>query len=90
MFLDTAGFLYAYRWSADGSNFAASFQTGATVPLATWNHVAATFDSNEIKVYINGVEVGSKAYAWPLIDSPASMYIGTDLVTNRWFDGLID
>lgn len=60
------------------------------VPVGTWTHVAATFDATTIKVYINGVEAGTKTYTWPLVDSAFPMSIGTDVINGAWFDGLID
>jgi len=35
----------------------------ATLTLNTWNHVVATYDNQTIKIYVNGSEVGSTAYA---------------------------
>ena len=90
MFLSDDGHLYANRWSTDGSSSANSFDTNTVVPEGTWTHVAATFDDTTIKVYINGVEAGSKTYQWPLKDSTFPMLIGTDINNDRWFDGLID
>ena len=79
MFLADNGHLYAYRWSTGGTGSASSWDTSAVVPVGTWTHVAATFDATNIKAYINGVEVGSTSYAWPLIDSGDPMLIGTDV-----------
>ena len=95
MFLSTNGRLIALRWNTEvGSDNASSLDSDTAVPVGTWTHVAATFDATTIKVYINGVEVGIKAFAFPLVDSafdPAfPMLIGTDTTNNRWFDGLID
>src|SRR5205085_7297882 len=33
--------------------------TGGSIPINQWSHVACTYDSHDIRIYINGVEIAS-------------------------------
>ena len=63
------------------------------VPLDTWSHVAAVFDShsssNNLKYYINGINIATVTYDVDFDTNQATKYIGRRSTTH-YFDGLID
>jgi Concanavalin A-like lectin/glucanases superfamily len=58
----------------------------------SWMHVAATFDGADLRLYKNGLEVGSRAAARELPGATNPFYIGTNKnpAYNEVFEGLID
>jgi Concanavalin A-like lectin/glucanases superfamily/Carboxypeptidase regulatory-like domain/PQQ enzyme repeat len=71
-----------------GGSVAAS---GGSVPLNQWSHVACTYDRQNIRVYINGVQVAFAADTQAIPTSAQNLAIGKeDRFTDRNFDGLID
>ncbi len=82
--------MYLYGPSTDGG---LEYQMGkTTLPLNKWIHVALTYDSKEIKLYLDGeVDYSQKA------DNPievrtneAYFGIGVERESSRFFNGLID
>jgi hypothetical protein len=73
-----------------GGAHAANSPAG-TLTLNQWQHVAGVWDGSTIKVYKNGVEVGSN-YEGNIIpqaqDNP--LHIGTERAISQFFNGLID
>ena len=64
-----------------------------TIELDVWIHAAVTWDGGTMRIYKNGVEVGSMAKAGKLdVDPSVNMAIGNqpDGAENRPFDGIID
>ncbi len=66
------------------------------IPLNTWSHVAGTFDGASIKCFVNGVQVGSVAYAGTIDKSGQYVAKAGRLADNqgasqtRFFNGFID
>ena len=66
--------------------------SGAMV-TGQWYHVAGTFDGATMKIYINGVEVGTKPASGIINTGTYDLNIGRAAYTvggNRYFDGMID
>jgi len=68
---------------------------GGTIPINSWTHVAATYDSasSVLTLYVNGVSVVSAVAFTPgtLIEATdAAVYIGSEPTAQRYFPGLID
>src|SRR6185503_4440102 len=62
----------------------------ATLPLNVWTHLATTYDGTTMRLYVNGVEVGSKAYAGSIATSGGVLSIGGNGVWSEYFKGWID
>lgn len=65
-----------------------------SVPAGFWSHIAAGWDGERLRVYVNGVERASEPFAGPIAPQPAGRplilgnYIGRK---NAYaFDGLLD
>jgi len=69
-------------------------QTGSTISLNNWSHVAITYNSSSktLKTYLNGSEVGSIVGTDPSVASTADLNIGRASVGTLYgyFDGKID
>ncbi len=85
-----------YLSTANVLNFwgcaAADFSTSTTLTANTWYHVGATYDGTNVRVYVNGSQVGSTT-ARTLASSTAYMEIGGAHLLdsgNYWFPGIID
>jgi hypothetical protein len=62
----------------------------AQLPLNTWTHLAATFDGATLRLFVNGVQVGSGALGGSLLTSTGALRIGGNAVWGEYFSGLID
>ena len=83
---DSTNTLTHYSWGGgvDYSNVAAPGVTDGT-----WHHVAATYDGNTKRIYLDGVEIGSGKAVGALNVGAANFRIGS---TNgaEYFLGVID
>ena len=62
----------------------------AALPLNTWTHLAVTFGAGTLRLYVNGVQVGTQAVSGTLRTSADALTIGGNGVWSEWFAGLID
>lgn len=63
--------------------------------LNTWTYVAGSYDGQTLRLYVNGVEVGTNAFPGSIVASPNyPLTIGKlsdpNQFASRFFDGLID
>lgn len=63
---------------------------GGQLPLNTWTHLAATFDNTTLRLYVDGVQVGSRALAGPLLTSTGALRFGGNSLWGEFFAGRID
>jgi hypothetical protein len=63
---------------------------GSALPLNTWSHVAGTYDGATLRLYVNGVQVATKAQAGALPTSTSPLRIGGNSAWGEYFSGLID
>jgi len=82
----TAGFMAFIR---DGSNNTAVGVGQPSVLEDTWQHVAATYDGTDLKLYVDGALTASAAGAWNP-EASTSTEIGRRANLNRFFDGAMD
>ena len=89
---------YGYDWSLlrEGGtwhvfNGAGSRNTGATVDLNRWQHIAAVFDpaNYRVRFYKDGVQVGSDM-GIAFDSSVGNLTIGSHATAGQYFDGRID
>jgi PKD repeat protein len=60
------------------------------LPLNTWTHVAMTFDNATLRLYVNGVQVGTRAVAGPLLTSTGVLRLGGNGPWGEYFAGRLD
>jgi hypothetical protein len=59
--------------------------------LNAWTHLASTYDGANLRLYVNGVQVASKAVTGSIKASTGVLHIGGNSIWNdEWFAGLID
>jgi len=68
-----------------GETFGAS-----ALPANTWSHLGATYDGATLRLYVNGVQVASRAQTGTLATSANPLNIGGDTFYNQYFSGRID
>jgi hypothetical protein len=76
-------------WIRQGGSSYSTVGT-AQLPVNTWTHLAATYDGANLKLYVNGTEVGSSARTGSINTSTGALRIGGNSVWSEWFNGLID
>jgi chitodextrinase len=62
----------------------------AALPVNTWSHLAATYDGATLRLYVNGVQVGSLAQTGNIVTSANPLQIGGDSIYGQYFAGMID
>jgi hypothetical protein len=62
----------------------------SALPLNTWTHLAATYDGTTLRLFVNGVQVGTLAVSGPMATSAGALRIGGNAVWGEYFSGLID
>jgi len=65
--------------------------TGSTLSIGQWYHVAVTYDSMEMQLYLDSVPDGNPvSHSGGILNSTARLTIGSKDNPGDWFDGLID
>jgi hypothetical protein len=72
---------------AGGAN---RWATGPALPLSTWTHLAGTYDGTTVRLYVNGVQVGTKAFTGVISTSTGALRIGGNSLWGEFFQGQID
>src|SRR6266550_3488691 len=62
----------------------------SALPLNSWSHLAATYDGTTMRLYVNGVQVGTHAVSGSITTSNGQLSIGGNNVWGEYFAGLID
>ena len=62
----------------------------SAVPPATWHHLAATYDRANLRIYLDGVQVGTPALTGSIGVSANPLRIGGNAIWGENFAGLID
>ena len=59
------------------------------LPVNTWTHLAATYDRVTLRLYVNGVQVASRALTTVVATSTAALNVGANSY-GEYFNGVID
>jgi hypothetical protein len=62
---------------------------GGNIYKNKWNHIAATFQANDARIYVNGVQVGSNTSLANLKSVTGTLRIGM-YSNSTYYNGLID
>ncbi len=80
--------LFGETWSMGvGTRPSTSLQ--ANLPAGTWSHIALTFSIDTLRIYVNGIEVGSSQSA-QMATSLNDYFIGKSMDNTASFNGAID
>lgn len=85
----TSGALFLSAKNSGGANHTV---TSGALTASTWYHVVGTIESGSLRLYLNGVSVGSNSFsgAFGTLDPTARVTIGNGGTTigakSRWFD----
>src|SRR3954471_22704930 len=60
------------------------------LPSGQWAHLAATYDGNLLRLYVNGKQAAQVDVGAPIETSGGVLHIGGNAIWNEWFAGLID
>jgi glucose/arabinose dehydrogenase/PKD repeat protein len=60
------------------------------LPLNAWSHLTGTYDGAVLRLYVNGVQVGSRAVTGSLLISNGALRIGGNAIWDEFFQGRID
>lgn len=79
-------------WQIPKTPWSHSLVAKEAAPLGRWIHVAATYDGNMMRLYVDGQEQGSLARGAPISPSNASLCIGGYAPGNSkaFFQGALD
>ncbi len=92
---DLAYALYAHDNAPRSAGYAriggsTNVQGPDALPLNTWTHLALTYDGAVLRLYENGVEVGTQSVAGAIATSSGPLQIGGNAVWGEYFSGRID
>jgi hypothetical protein len=62
----------------------------AALAVNTWTHLALIYDGVTLRLYVNGVQVASRAQTGNLATSANPLQIGGDSIFGQYFQGTID
>ena len=62
----------------------------AALNINTWAHLALTYDKITLRLFVNGVQVASRAQTANIATSTNPLQIGGDSLYGQYFQGLID
>ncbi len=62
----------------------------AALVVGTWAHLALTYDGAALRLYVNGVQVASRARTGNLLTSANPLQVGGDSIYGQYFSGIID
>jgi glucose/arabinose dehydrogenase len=62
----------------------------SALPLNAWSHIAATYDGTNLRFYVNGLLVATKATGGAMPNTANPLHIGGNAVWGEYFSGLID
>ncbi len=90
-----------YRLRRSGATIIFEYSDGATVRIQVispiklvanqWQHVAATYDGQKVRIFYNGTEVYEEAHTGAMITNTSTLYLGAYNALNAyWWAGSLD
>jgi Concanavalin A-like lectin/glucanases superfamily/Fibronectin type III domain len=76
--------------ASGGAAIGGALRGPSALTANTWIHLATTYDGATFRLYVNGVEVASRAQTGSMATSTNPLQIGGDSVYGQYFTGLID
>jgi concanavalin A-like lectin/glucanase superfamily protein len=76
------------RVRVNGSNVSVNGTSRLTTSV--WTHLATTFDGSNLRLYVNGALVATRAASGTILTSTNLLRIGGSSALGRWFRGRID
>ena len=64
--------------------------SATAIPVAAWTHLALTYDGANLRLYVNGTQVGTRAAAGAIQATANPLWIGGNQPYGEYFRGLID
>ena len=79
-------------WIRTNPTTGSSKSTAGTsgLPLNAWSHLATTYDGANLRLYVNGAQVATRAYTGSMYVSANPLKIGGNAVWGEYFAGRID
>jgi len=75
---------------AMGGTFGGNLYGTSPLTANTWAHLAASYDGATMRLYVNGVQVASRAQTGAIATSTNPLQIGGDSIYGQYFAGRID
>ena len=82
--------LYAWINDQNGNAHIISYDLLRDIQLNYWYHSAMTWDSDSLKLYLNGSLVAEDAFSGTLKDEDVVTTVGSDPIGTKPFKGMID
>lgn len=83
------GLTFVYKFGNGASGFY-GFNTGTTIPVATWTHVAATVAGTTNKFYVNGTLVSTNTASANIQNNSSTVVFGNESGNAYGWNGLVD
>lgn len=89
-------YLLANTWSNQGptaivdTGYEQAVSAGTMLGLNQWTHLAATYDGQYERLYINGTQVAVQTHAGTIISDTGALRIGGSSAWGAYFQGSID
>jgi hypothetical protein len=78
------------RRPAMGGTFGGDLYGTSPLTANTWSYLAATYDGATMQLYVNGVQIASRAQTGAIATSINPLQIGGDSISGHYFAGRID
>ena len=86
--LDIGSDSSSYRFQMYDTTF--RWVQGGSLTTGQWAHIAGVYDGSYMRLYVNGVEVGTPYSLTPNNYPGGTLWIGNDTFYNEPFDGIVD